>query len=227
MQPPASNRKISLSMAALVACILGIGVGLLSLNYYHASRCTGSQSTDEMETFIASIEKRLLQAESKNIQNAIIMDKVLRVLQSRLVKIEANEMEKIMQSSQDQAVKIALELAKEPPPPRPDFELDTKYNDAESLADIIDDILGSTEESLSYSESELDGYGSSYSKDSSSSSSSYKKIPAVSDAEEKVSCLDWKSKYEVITGVSWGKLPYDLQQKWFAYHCDQHVSAAV
>eukprot|EP00607_Mallomonas_marina_P005171 CAMPEP_0182429608 /NCGR_PEP_ID=MMETSP1167-20130531/31558_1 /TAXON_ID=2988 /ORGANISM="Mallomonas Sp, Strain CCMP3275" /LENGTH=217 /DNA_ID=CAMNT_0024613537 /DNA_START=124 /DNA_END=777 /DNA_ORIENTATION=+ len=210
-----SGKKMSLSMAALVASILGIGIGLLGLNFYHATRCTGSQSSVEMETYITSIEKRLLQAESQNIRNAIVMDKLVRAVQSRLVKIESVELKKIMKSSEDQAVKIALELAGQPAPPMPEFEIEEKYKDAETLADIVDDVLSSSEGGIAYNE----GSESENNKDK-----EYNDIPTVSDEVAKASCLEWKIKYEVITGVSWGKLPYDLQQKWMSYHCDQHVS---
>eukprot|EP01041_Mallomonas_annulata_P008381 gene8381-17285_t len=214
---PKPFKKLSLSMAAVVACIIGIGLGILGLNYYHATRCTGSESSEEMELYIKSIEKRLLQAESQNIRNAIVMDKIIKTMQSRLTKLEISELEKISQQSQDQAVKIALELAGQPAPPMPDFPLDPKYTDAESLADIIDDVL-SSEESGSYEAGLVEGY----------KPSSYKKEePTLSDADASTTCLDWKSKYEVITGVSWGKLPYDLQLKWMTYHCDQHISKAA
>ena len=30
--------------------------------------------------------------------------------------------------------------------------------------------------------------------------------------------------YRVSIGVSWGDLPYNLQQKWLEYSCDYHMS---
>jgi hypothetical protein len=36
-------------------------------------------------------------------------------------------------------------------------------------------------------------------------------------------CTDWKAEYSVEPGVSWGSLPFDLQEKWKAYDCDTYV----
>lgn len=149
-------------------------------------------------------------------RNSIMMDKVIYRLQSRLLKLEASEMEELSKSSQDLAVKLALQMASEPAPPMPDFPLDSKYTDAEKLADAVDDTLASLNKDDYLYGSELS--------DPKYTSTKDKDEPAVSDSEAKTACLDWKSKYEVVPGVSWGKLPYDLQQKWMKYTCDQHIA---
>lgn len=93
----------------------------------------------------------------------------------------------------------------------PDFPLDKTYSDNEKLADLIDDVFGkdSEEESLDFS--------SSYEKKE-------KKKESITDAEAEKVCNEWKAKYKVSIGVSWGELPYDLQQKWVEYSCDYHMS---
>ena len=93
----------------------------------------------------------------------------------------------------------------------PDFPMDKTYNDNEKLADLIDDVFGkeSGEESLDFS--------SSYQKKD-------KKKESITDAEAEKVCNEWKIKYKVKIGVSWGELPYDLQQKWVEYSCDYHMS---
>lgn len=48
----------------------------------------------------------------------------------------------------------------------------------------------------------------------------------VTDSEATALCTEWKSKYSVVQGVSWGNLPYDLQQKWLTYSCDYHFKNA-
>lgn len=60
-----STRKISSSMILLVACIFGVAIGLFGLNYYHATKCANSQSTQESSEYIEALNKRLLQAESQ------------------------------------------------------------------------------------------------------------------------------------------------------------------
>jgi len=47
----------------------------------------------------------------------------------------------------------------------------------------------------------------------------------ISDAEAQKTCTEWKDKYSVVIGVSWGSLPYDLQQKWMSYSCDYHMNS--
>ena len=148
------------------------------------------------------------------------MEKMLAAVQSRVAKIEAHELEQISKTSQDLAVQIALTLSNHPAPPLPEFPIDSKYEDASNLADIIDDTLSKEEGSNTYGET-----GSSNSKDS---NSKYKdeEVPPVSEEEAIKSCEEWKKLYEVVIGVSWGKLPYDLQLKWMSYHCDSHLSSS-
>ena len=57
-------KKMSTSMVILAACMLGVVVGLLGLNYWHTTGCANSKSPDEMEIYLEGIAKRLLQAES-------------------------------------------------------------------------------------------------------------------------------------------------------------------
>ena len=107
----------------------------------------------------------------------------------------------------------------------PDFELEDKYKSKEKLSDLIDDITGKVDDKY------LDkyGYDDDYGKkkksgDASSSSGDGKSDLTLSDEEAKKLCKEWKTNYSVITGVSWGNLPYDLQQKWIANSCDYHLA---
>lgn len=154
------------------------------------------------------------------------MEKLLNSLQSRLVKLEMSELEEIKKISQDEAVRLTLILAAQPAPPMPEFELDPIYQDADKLADAIDDVFSNTGDKDDYSISEenkwleLDDYDD---------KSKKKEVPAkdkeapLSDAEATTMCSDWKTKYNVVKGSSWGDLPFDLQQKWLTYSCDYHL----
>lgn len=42
----------------------------------------------------------------------------------------------------------------------------------------------------------------------------------LSDADARHICNDWKKEHNVVPGVSWGSLPFQLQQKWLQYACD-------
>lgn len=94
----------------------------------------------------------------------------------------------------------------------PDFALEKSYNDNEKLTDLIDDIFGkdSVEEGVDL----LNDYDK----------KEKKKESSVTDAEAEKICNEWKEKYKVAIGVSWGELPYDLQQKWLEYSCDYHMT---
>lgn len=69
--PP--GKKMSRSMVMVAACLLGVVIGLLGLNYWHTSKCTSSKTPDEMEIYIEGITRRLLQAESqvRNLQDDV------------------------------------------------------------------------------------------------------------------------------------------------------------
>lgn len=159
----------------------------------------------------------------QTIKNGLVMEKLLNSLQSRLIKLEASELEEITKHSQDEAVRLALLHAGQPAPPMPEFELDPTYQDAEKLADAIDDVFGKTGGKDDYNEEERKSWDK-YDDDDKSFKDEKEVEPTFTDAEASALCTEWKTKYSVIQGVSWGSLPYDLQQKWLTYSCDYHFS---
>ena len=146
---------------------------------------------------------------------------MLHLVQVKLHQIEAKDVEELSALSQDEAVRLALLLAANPAPPMPEFEINSKYKDSEELADLIDDIFKNIDDKDSGTSSKY-----SYSYGSSSKDKDYdeSKDTTVTDAEAEKQCTEWKDKYSVVMGVSWGNLPYDLQQKWLHYSCDYHLS---
>ncbi len=110
-------------------------------------------------------------------------------------------------------MKTALYLASHPAPPMPEFDLDPQFEDAEKLADVIDDVFGKEQDDKSALENMFDG----------KMDVREEELPQLTDSEATKVCSEWKSKYNVIVGVSWGDLPYDLQQKWLSYSCDYHM----
>lgn len=139
-----------------------------------------------------------------------MMDKLLHLMQSKLGKLEHQELELISQESQDEAVRISLLLASQPAPPMPQFYVDPKYTDAEKLADIIDDKFEAKDdyETESKGKSKYDDFAEELS---------------ITDTEAAKTCEKWKKEYSVVIGISWGSLPQDLQQKWMQYSCDYHL----
>ncbi len=105
--------------------------------------------------------------------------------------------------AEDEAVTLALEFSKHPAPPKPMFEFEeTEFG---SEFKVYDDLSSKYK-----SEGTLEGF----------EESEEEVTSLLSDAEAEKTCLEWKSKYSVSPGVSWGDLPFDLQQKWLEYSCD-------
>lgn len=147
----------------------------------------------------------------------------------------------------------------------PDFEIDEKYSNPETLADVIDDIFSRDEADLEKEELENrqvvvetnahtipQRYKEKWSYSyfffilwsfitntyrihffcvhfplKNKNSEFEKSESVITDAEAYKICTEWKEKYTVVIGVSWGNLPYDLQQKWVEYSCDYHKSEPV
>lgn len=61
----APSKKMSTSMIVLIACLLGVVVGLFGLNFWHMAKCADSKSADEIDSYVEGINRRLLQAESQ------------------------------------------------------------------------------------------------------------------------------------------------------------------
>ena len=230
--------------------MLVVVVGLLALNYWHATRCGGAtgegKTPDEVETYVEGINRRLMQAESLTVTNGHLVDKLLVALQTKLAKLDPHEMEELTRKSQDDAVRLAIQLAGQPAPPMPEFDEDPDeyvddkgskgndkwgYNSRNSSSNgKYDDVRGSARDD--YSEAEREEWGK-YDKDKwDDKEFSYKKTaeklaeePAeetLTDAEATKLCSEWKDKYAVVVGVSWGQLPFDLQRRWLKISCDYH-----
>lgn len=130
-------------------------------------------------------------------------------MQNNLARLEAKEHEELSRESKDEAVRIALFLATHPAPPMPNFVMESEFEDAEKLADVIDDIFGK-------------GDAGKFEEGTGEIMEAEAEI-TLTDAEATKICTEWKDTYKVIVGVSWGDLPYDLQQKWVEYSCDYHM----
>ena len=141
------------------------------------------------------------------------MNKVIHTLEANLYRLEKKESEELNKLAKDEAIRISLYLNNHPAPPMPEFPISKDYEDAEKLADVVDDIFSKR----------LDDKN-----DALVDSKEYEKeleeeFETLTDAEALRVCGEWKEKYNVVIGVSWGNLPYDLQQKWLEYSCDYHL----
>jgi hypothetical protein len=213
------GRKISTSYIVLIACVLGVGIGLFGINYWHATKCTSDKSPQDYEDMISALNRRLLEAESQVHRNEILVGKVIKALETNLYKLEKKEFEELSQRSKDDAVKAALYLATHPAPTFPEYPLDAEYeNNMEKVADLLDDVYSQVKDDDKMVErsEEVD--------DKEANSAGELDI-SVTDADAIKLCSEWKDKYNVVVGVSWGNLPYDLQQNWLKFSCDYHLQA--
>lgn len=163
----------------------------------------------------------------QTIQNTLFTERVVDELQRRLTKIDSDEMLKLIESSRDDAIKIALTLAAQPPPPKSMYVLEDKYTTSEGLGNLIDDALAAE---TSFEEFEYGERGEKKNNPDFASQPEgdiYGELEAESvDIPDDVTklCLEWKTTFDVVPGVSWGTLPLDLQVKWKAYACDAYQS---
>lgn len=63
--PTPHVRKISTSLIIFAACVLGIGIALFTLNFWHTSRCATEKSAGEIEEMVEALNRRILQTESQ------------------------------------------------------------------------------------------------------------------------------------------------------------------
>jgi hypothetical protein len=141
--------------------------------------------------------------------------------------LSKQELDRITKTSEEEAIKIALGISSQPPPPIPEFELpEDKAKNAESLSSWIDDVMEREERDAFPEEG----------RDSSTEGDKKRRqiddfyageevqdkdlADGLSDEEKEKECRGMKDNYNVIIGVSWGTLPYDLQDKWRAMRCD-------
>jgi hypothetical protein len=167
------------------------------------------------------------------------VESVLKEVQHRLATVDVEEMKRLVESSKDEAVRIALDLATHRAPPMPEYRVDDKYQDPNELSGLIDDVFQEQvnkdeensaefggfegEEMLFKGEGEEGKYD-----DQIGGAGEFKEEEEeapldISDEERTATCRDWKQTYSVVTGVSWGSLPYELQKDWKRYYCDDYI----
>ena len=221
--------RMPTSLFVFAAVVVGCGLGMFGLNYWHATRCAEAHSAEALKGFLDGVTRRMLTAESQTVRNSLFMDKVLNSLERQLIAIEDREFAALSAKSQDEAVRVVMQLAAHPNQVRAEFPLDPKYLDAEVLADTIDAVLKTAGEVGDDDDKKDDflmlGGGSGGSQGGGGGGIDKDSTP--SDGEVLKSCQDWKEKYSVVQGVSWGHLPFDLQGKWMKLKCDIFLANTV
>lgn len=223
-----------------------IAIAITYLNYQHAIKCSESsiESSDkDMKEFLDSLTKRLLEAESQNLYNSLLTDKIIERLRARIFTMEDHDLNEIRGISEEEAVKIALKLATQPLPKMPSYSIKTDVSgDAEALADLVDGILSKVVDADDDDDEEQSSRGTgggevaaqnAYFAEGEAESARIGNrdrrgddIGTLTDAEAAAMCTQWYEKYQVVVGVSWGSLPFELQERWVVNNCDYHLNAA-
>jgi len=238
--PQAAKDKKASSLVLLGCILFGAAGGLIGLNYYHSTKCE-KLSPDVMEDNINAMNHRLALAEAQMAHNTATMNKLIFALQERLTRLDTKEIEQLIKETQNEAVRVALLQSLFPAPPMPEFVLDSKYSETgwEGYKDDLfasaygkkdDDLYKSSSYNYTRDGGNFDdkygyddkGEGGGFT-DGKSAKDDDTKHETMTDAEALKACTEWKEKYSVAVGVSWGSLPFDLQQRWVHASCDYHL----
>jgi hypothetical protein len=163
---------------------------------------------------------------------------VLKSLEHKYIQLSDAEYKRLVKDSDEESVRLALGIAAQPPPPIPEFEIDDKILNGEPsvMATFIDDIIGNLEDFGEGGNKDLgdvypnrgDGVGDVLQddvfKESAEMDQETEAINAMTADEKKIECSKLKEEYHVVIGVSWGNLPYNLQDYWRKLICDKYFS---
>ena len=275
-----SEERFSLSQLLSVV-VIGAAICLLGLNYWHAMDCPNT-NPDAIETHIEAISRRLIESENMIKKNSDTLSRLMKDMEDDLTKFDKSTREQIHDSSQKEAVKVALRQSKVRAPPKPDsFEehhgITTKSDlrnmngkevpgDKGSEYDFDDDYIQGDDPLLASSQGKqqkgVGGNGEYHDDfiaddhekeglqwrdpdtfggkrdtknkydnqvvkgddpfDDPGSAAEAGEVfrDNLSDADARGICQSWKNEHNVVVGVSWGSLPFQLQQKWLQYACD-------
>jgi hypothetical protein len=173
----------------------------------------------------------------QNAKNVILLRKVLKSLEHKYIQLSDAEYKRLVKESDEESVRLALGLAAQPPPPIPEFEIDDKLlSEPSAMGTFIDDIIGNVED---LGESGDKGFGDMFPskgegsggalvddlfREAAEADEETEAINAMTADEKKIECTKLRDEYHVVIGVSWGNLPYDLQDYWRKLICDKYFS---
>mmetsp|Transcript_59702 Transcript_59702/g.81604 ORF Transcript_59702/g.81604 Transcript_59702/m.81604 type:complete len:241 (-) Transcript_59702:573-1295(-) len=222
--------------------LLALAVTLVMVNVKHSMLCGvgGGESPAEAALNRQALEKRLLALEEETIQNNILFESFVRRLDEQYHITDGVSLGDMKSSAKMAAMSISARLSEEAAPPMPSFA--SLYEDPTKLADDINRAMENLDDyAYGYKgenaqmddfaafsgeqEAKLvdDVYGWQNAEPEADFSA---EEPAIPEAEAKIQCSDWKQEYGVTPGISWGSLPYDMQNQWRIYDCDKHTSDA-
>jgi hypothetical protein len=194
-------------------CCTGICLVLFIFDHYHATRCTHVLSSEDVNARVADAKNRLLEIKTQSVLNTIMMRELLLLLENRLKIAEEDEIDSLSKKGEDEAVRVALVQASLADVPIiPHSKLDRKRLDTPGLLDALVESMTLSSPGKSGPD-ELDGQAKfgEYNFDT------------LSDSEVEKKCADWRDRFNVQIGISWGSLPPTAQQGWLSNDCDSRL----
>lgn len=224
------------AQSVILAVALALSVGLIAVNFMHMSSCGSDEDgSDQREEYLEVLNQRVLEAESMNLKNTLIVSRLVGMLSKQLNFLEQQHIAAINSHSQDEAILLALQLSAYPAPPIVEFELKAFIDDKTSLSNTVNAAMRDygIDETQSSSSSKYDDDWMSNKKGGSKSSPKSRvddfspsdgddksDKPSLTEAEKLQQCYFWKSTYGVVVGATWGSLPLTLQREWVTIRCD-------
>eukprot|EP00632_Arachnochrysis_sp_CCMP2950_P012615 CAMPEP_0185695880 /NCGR_PEP_ID=MMETSP1164-20130828/4790_1 /TAXON_ID=1104430 /ORGANISM="Chrysoreinhardia sp, Strain CCMP2950" /LENGTH=254 /DNA_ID=CAMNT_0028362751 /DNA_START=137 /DNA_END=901 /DNA_ORIENTATION=+ len=227
----------------LQAVVLAMAVVLLLVNLKHSAGCLGARVSDEVMRRRA-LEHRLRLMEQEVRENSQVLNKFLAALlddrsTSKTTRMRRDdpaedsatippaEIVALKRACHADAVAIVAELAEAPTPPMPAFDTGFESSWGDPLGAVEgggddrgygdDDVFGGRDPG-GLGDLGAAGYGDGGARDA-------EPLPPM--AERSATCKDWRANYGVSPGVSWGSLPFDLQERWRLYDCDIYLQESV
>ncbi|CBJ28928.1 expressed unknown protein [Ectocarpus siliculosus] len=241
---PRLLRKSLISLTPVLALGLLV-VFVVALNMRHSSILCDSPNGQEGALNRAAMERRIRTLEDEILQNSLLMDKVLRGLDTAFGASAVLSVKELRRLAQTEASEIGERRSRQPPPPMSEFAKSrvSKAVDGGRLQDLVEAAVGSETGFLSEEEITMDGLplgvlsrqgnGGNQGWDWGSRSSIMDDFlggnevdiiePVKLDVTEEVrgnSCKKWFKEHGVTPGVDWGTLPAPQQQLWSWYRCD-------
>jgi len=250
---PYRHGQAKIAAYATPLFLLALALVLVLVNVKHSMLCqAGGESAAEAILQRQALEKRLLALEQETLQNNMLFEKFIRRLDDHYEITKGAQITEMKNEAHFAAAAISARLSEESAPPMPSFA--SVYEDPTSLNNAIDGAMetlddyqygmskertdefggGAWEGNTGSQEAKLvdDLYGWEEQKGEAGGAGgaadyTYQQKPDVSDEEAKAQCIEWKTTYTVEPGISWGSLPFDLQNKWKLYDCDKWIGAGA
>jgi hypothetical protein len=118
--------------------MLLLGCMVLFFNYYHVFTCLPNEAFSSAQ-YVEALERRLVRAETTVHLNTLLLDRLVRKMEAELNLKEQQVIKELLAHAEDEAVRVALQLAKHPAPPMPQTDWKDPLEDHAQVSKLVDD----------------------------------------------------------------------------------------